>query len=133
MSNIKCSNIHKSFGQNKIINNFNLEGKEDEFLVLVGTFQKNILVAVLASLGVILAAAYMLWLYRRVVFGKIASSEIKEMKDLNKSEMGVLISIGILVIFFGFYPEPLFNTVNVSVDNLINNYNMEISKLTVLK
>ena len=49
-----------------------------EFLVLVGTFQINIFVAVLASLGVILAAAYMLWLYKRVIFGKMASSEIKK-------------------------------------------------------
>ena len=47
--------------------------------------------------------------------------------------MGILISIGILVIFFGFYPEPLFNTVNVSVDNLINNYNMEINRFSAMK
>ena len=104
-----------------------------EFLVLVGAFKVNFLVAILASIGVILAAAYILWLYKRVIFGKLENNQIKEMKDLNKSEMGVLVSIGILVIFFGFYPEPLFNTVNVSVDNLINNYNMEINKLSVLK
>ena len=89
-----------------------------EFLVLVGAFKVNFLVAILASIGVILAAAYILWLYKRVIFGKLENNQIKEMKDLNKSEMGVLVSIGILVIFFGFYPEPLFNTVNVSVDNL---------------
>ncbi len=104
-----------------------------EFLVLVGAFKVNFLVAILASIGVILAAAYILWLYKRVIFGKLENNQIKEMKDLNKFEMGVLISIGILVIFFGFYPEPLFNTVNVSVDNLINNYNMEINKFSVLK
>ena len=104
-----------------------------EFLVLVGAFKVNFLVAILASIGVVLAAAYILWLYKRVIFGKLENNQIKEMKDLNKSEMGVLASIGILVIFFGFYPEPLFNTVNVSVDNLINNYNMEINKLSVLK
>ena len=56
-----------------------------EFLVLVGTFQKNIAVAILASLGVILAAAYMLWLYKRVIFGRIGAPEIKEMTDLNRS------------------------------------------------
>ena len=104
-----------------------------EFLVLVGAFKVNFLVAILASIGVVLAAAYILWLYKRVIFGKLENNQIKDMKDLNKSEMGVLVSIGILVIFFGFYPEPLFNTVNVSVDNLINNYNMEINKLSVLK
>ena len=104
-----------------------------EFLVLVGAFKVNFLVAILASIGVVLAAAYILWLYKRVIFGKLENNQIKEMKDLNKSEMGVLISIGILVIFFGVYPEPLFNTVNVSVDNLINNYNMEINKFSAMK
>ena len=104
-----------------------------EFLVLVGAFKVNFLVAILASIGLVLAAAYILWLYKRVIFGKLENNQIKEMKDLNKSEMGVLISIGILVIFFGFYPEPLFNTVNVSVDNLINNYNMEINRFSAMK
>ena len=61
-----------------------------EFLVLVGTFQINIFVAVLASLGVILAAAYMLWLYKRVIFGKMTNSELKKMTDLNKTEIYIL-------------------------------------------
>ena len=90
-------------------------------------FQKNILVAVLASLGVILAAAYMLWLYRRVVFGKISSPEIKEMPDLNKIEIYIFGCLVFLTLFFGVYPEPLFNTINVSVDNLINQYQADIN------
>ena len=98
-----------------------------EFLVLVGVFQKNIIVAVLASLGVILAAAYMLWLYRRVIFCKIASSEIKELKDLNKTEMYVFTSLVFLILFFGIYPEPLLNTVDISVNNLIENYQTDLS------
>ena len=104
-----------------------------EFLVLVGAFKVNFLVAILASIGVVLAAAYILWLYKRVIFGKLENNQIKEMQDLNKSEMGILISLGILVIFFGFYPEPLFDTINVSVDNLINNYNIETNNLSALK
>tara|TARA_B100001123_G_C15316906_1_gene1026433 strand:+ start:526 stop:2028 length:1503 start_codon:yes stop_codon:yes gene_type:complete len=98
-----------------------------EFLVLVGVFQKNILVAVLASLGIIFAAAYMLWLYRRVVFGKLINSEIKKMPDLNKSEICIFGSLVFLIIFFGIYPEPLFNTVNISINNLIDNYEMNLS------
>jgi len=97
-----------------------------EFLVLVGTFQKNALVTVLASLGVILAAAYMLWLYRRVIFGKVASSEIKEMPDLNKTEIYIFSSLVFLTLFFGVYPEPLLNTVDISVTNLINNYHTDL-------
>jgi len=98
-----------------------------EFLVLVGTFQVNIFVAVLASLGVILAAAYMLWLYKRVIFGKMASSEIKEMADLNKTEIYVFASLVFLTLFFGVYPEPLFNTIDTSVNNLIDNYQTDLN------
>ena len=98
-----------------------------EFLVLVGVFQVNIIVAVLASLGVILAAAYMLWLYRRVIFGKIASSEIKEMQDLKKTEIYIFASLVFLTLFFGVYPDPLFETINVSINNLIVNYQADIN------
>ena len=98
-----------------------------EFLVLVGVLQKNILVAILASLGVILAAAYMLWLYKRVIFGKIANSEIKIMTDLNKTEIYIFSSLAFLILFFGVYPEPLFNTIDISVNNLIENYQIDIN------
>ena len=64
----------------------------------------------------------MLWLYRRVVFGKISSTEIKEMKDLNRTEIYIFSSLIFLTIFFGFYPDLLLNTIDISVDNLIDNY-----------
>ena len=85
------------------------------------------MVAVLASLGVILAAAYMLWLYRRVVFGRVASSEIKEMTDLDKTEMYIFASLVFLTLFFGVYPEPLFSTIDISVNNLIDKYQTDIN------
>ena len=78
-------------------------------------------------LGVVLAAAYMLWLYKRVIFGKIASSEIKDMKDLNKTEIYVFASLVFLTLFFGIYPEPLFNTIDISVNNLIDNYQTDLN------
>ena len=93
-----------------------------EFLVLTGTFQKNYLVAMLATFGVVLGAAYMLWLTKRVIFGVTKNDQIKNLKDVNKSEMFMLGILAVLVIFFGFYPVPLMETLNVSVDNLINNY-----------
>tara|TARA_B100002051_G_scaffold274332_1_gene315216 strand:+ start:317 stop:1804 length:1488 start_codon:yes stop_codon:yes gene_type:complete len=104
-----------------------------EFLVLVGTFKVNILVAILGSLGVILAAAYILWLYKRVVFGKLENVNLKKIKDINFSEGSILAILAIMVLFFGMYPDPLFKTVSVSVDNLINNYNLEIGKNIALK
>ncbi len=98
-----------------------------EFLVLAGVLQKNILVAVLASFGVILVAAYMLWLYRRVIFGKITNPEIKEITDLNKAEIYIFASLVFLILFFGVYPKPLFNTIDISISNLINNYQADLS------
>ena len=98
-----------------------------EFLILIGVFQISIIVAILASLGIILAAAYMLWLYRRVIFGRIVNSDLKSMKDLNKTELYIFTSLAMLTIFFGFYPEPLFNTVDISIDNLIKNYQMNLN------
>ena len=103
-----------------------------EFLVLVGTFKVNFLVAILASLGVILAAAYMLWLYKRVIFGKLENIQLKKIQDVNLSEGSILAVLCIAVLFFGFYPDPLLETINVSVDNLINNYNLEITKRITL-
>ena len=93
-----------------------------EFLVLTGTFQKNYLIAMLATFGVVLGAAYMLWLTKRVIFGVTKNDQIKNLKDINKLEIIMLGILAVLVIFFGFYPVPLMETLNVSVDNLINNY-----------
>jgi len=104
-----------------------------EFLVLVGTFKANFLVAILASIGVILAAAYILWLYKRVIFGKLENIQLKKIKDVNLSEGSILVALCITVLFFGFYPDPLLETMKVSVDNLINNYNLEITKRITLK
>ena len=94
-----------------------------EFLILIGAFQDNFFVAAIASLGVILGAAYMLWLYKRVVFGKLENKELLTISDLNKSEMFVLACLALPVIFFGFYPEPILKTIEVSVSNLIEMYN----------
>ena len=98
-----------------------------EFLILIGAFQKNILVAVLVSLGVIFSAAYMLWLYKRVVFGKIINKELKKIYDLNKIETFILSSLAFLILFFGFFPEPLFRTIDISVSELIKDYEMNLT------
>jgi len=68
----------------------------------------------------------MLWLYRRIIFGKITNSDIKSAKDLNKTETYIFVSLAFLILFFGFYPEPLINTVNVSINNLIENYQTDL-------
>jgi NADH-quinone oxidoreductase subunit M len=97
-----------------------------EFLILMGAFKDNFLVAVVASLGVIFGAAYMLWLYKRVVFGVIVNNDLLKMPDLNKSEVTILISLALPTLFFGFYPEPLINTIEVSVKDLIEMYKINL-------
>jgi len=98
-----------------------------EFLILMGAFKSNFLVAVIASLGVIFGAVYMLWLYRRVVFGNLTNKDLLKMPDLNNSEKFILWSLAIPVLFFGFYPEPLVNTIEVSVKELIEMYNFNLN------
>ncbi len=97
-----------------------------EFLILMAAFKDNFLVAVIASFGVIIGAAYMLWLYKRVVFGKLKNLELKQMFDLNKSELFILSTLAIPTLFFGFYPDPLINTIEVSISDLIEMYNMKL-------
>ena len=105
-----------------------------EFLVLMGVFKKNFLVATIASLGVILGAAYMLWLYKRIIFGNLVNEDLKKMLDLKKFEIVILTSLVLPIIFFGFYPEPLLNSVEVSVNNLLEMYNLNInSNLAYIK
>ncbi len=101
-------------------------GFVSEFLILMGVFIDNFLVAVIASIGVILGAAYMLWLYKRVVFGELTNSDLVKMKDLNSSEYFILISLAIPILFFGFYPDPIINIIEVSVKNLIETYNLNL-------
>jgi NADH-quinone oxidoreductase subunit M len=97
-----------------------------EFLILMAAFKDNFLVAVIASFGVIIGAAYMLWLYKRVVFGKLINDDLKQMIDLNKSELFILSCLGIPTLFFGFYPDPLINTIEVSISDLIEMYNYKL-------
>ncbi len=93
-----------------------------EFLTLVGAFKANTWVALFATTGVILSAAYALWLYRRVVFGTLDKEALKSILDLSTREKWILYPLIILVIFFGVYPSPVFDVTQASVDALINNY-----------
>ena len=97
-----------------------------EFLVLTGTFHKSYLIAMLATLGVVLGAAYMLWLTKRVIFGVVKNNEIKNLKDINILETLMLGLLAFFVIFFGFYPALLMDTMSTSINNLILNYQTDL-------
>ena len=74
-----------------------------------------------------LGAAYMLWLAKRVIFGEIKNTNIKNLKDVNISELSVLGLLALATIVFGFYPEILLDSISVSVNELINNYHSDIN------
>lgn len=86
-----------------------------EFLSLVGAFEANTTIAILATTGVVLSAAYALWLYRRVVFGELEKPELKDIEDLNGREAFILAPLVAATIFFGFYPKPIFDMTGTSV------------------
>ncbi|AWC23451.1 MULTISPECIES: NADH-quinone oxidoreductase subunit M [Aminobacter] len=97
-----------------------------EFLTLFGIFKVNTWVALLAATGVILSAAYALWLYRRVVFGALTKESLKGLFDLSGREKVVLYPLVILVIFYGVYPAPVFDATAASVKALVNNVTVSI-------
>lgn len=90
-----------------------------EFLTLVAVFQVNTWVAVFATIGVILSAAYALWLYRRVVFGEMTKENLMTITDLTAREKVILIPLIVLTLFFGFYPAPILDVTQASVETLI--------------
>jgi NADH-quinone oxidoreductase subunit M len=97
-----------------------------EFLTLLGAFRANTWVAFFATTGVILSAAYALWLYRRVIFGALEKENLKKLFDLSPREQLILYPLIALTIFFGVYPAPVFDATAASVDHLVNGYTAAI-------
>jgi NADH-quinone oxidoreductase subunit M len=94
-----------------------------ELLSLAGVFQVNKIVAALAATGVILGAAYMLWLYARVVFGDITNKDIEKIKDIDKREGVIYVLIAVLVILLGVYPALITDYMSESVNHLLSQIN----------
>lgn len=90
-----------------------------EFLVLVGAFQANAWVAFLTALGMILGAGYMLYLYRRVIFGTLTKDALKSMMDLTPREIAIFAPLVVLVLWMGIYPSSFLDVIHVSVDHLV--------------
>ena len=100
-----------------------------EFLTLLAAFRVNTWVAALATTGVILSAAYALWLYQRVIFGALEKPALAKLSDLSAREMLVLVPLVVLVIVYGFYPAPVFDVTARSVTRLLENYQLAIGAL----
>jgi NADH-quinone oxidoreductase subunit M len=93
-----------------------------EFLILLGAFQANVVYGVLAASGVILGAAYMLWMFQRVMFGKITRPENEKLKDLNAREITILVPMVIVIFLMGIYPKLFFSKMDASVEKFIKDF-----------
>jgi NADH-quinone oxidoreductase subunit M len=96
-----------------------LNGFIGEFLILIGTFQSNIAYAVVAASGVVFAACYLLWMYQRVMFGKVTHEENKALPDLSLREKFVFLPILIMIIWIGVYPSTFLKRMEPSVKHVI--------------
>jgi NADH-quinone oxidoreductase subunit M len=97
-----------------------------EFLTLLGVFRVNTWVALFAATGVVLSAAYALWLYRKVIFGVLSKESLKGLLDLSTREKVVIYPLVVLVIFFGVYPAPILDATTASVQALVNNVTVSL-------
>jgi NADH-quinone oxidoreductase subunit M len=93
-----------------------------EFLTLLSAFKANTWVAILATTGIILSAAYALYLYRRIIFGALEKANLRSILDLSPREVAILAPLVLLTIFYGFYPAPVLDVTATSVKNLVQNY-----------
>jgi NADH-quinone oxidoreductase subunit M len=93
-----------------------------EFLTLLAAFKANTWVAIFATTGVILSAAYALYLYRRVIFGALEKASLKALLDLSPREVAILAPLVLLTIYYGIYPTPVFDVTAASVKSLVQNY-----------
>jgi NADH-quinone oxidoreductase subunit M len=99
-----------------------------EFLTLIGTFKVNVEVATLATLGVILSACYALWLYRKMVFGKLDKPKLQGIQDMDYREIGIFVPLMVLTLLFGFWPKPVLDMSSASVNALVAQYQTAIGK-----
>jgi NADH-quinone oxidoreductase subunit M len=100
-----------------------LNGFVGEFLVLLGAFQTLPTFAVVAALGVILAAVYLLWMYQRVMFGEVTHEANKHLLDLNIRELTVLVPIVLMIVWIGLYPQPFLTRLEVSTKAIVERVN----------
>jgi NADH-quinone oxidoreductase subunit M len=93
-----------------------------EFLVMVGVFKDNTWAAFFITTGIILGATYMLWLYRRVIFGKLEKPDLLKMFDLSPREVAIFVPLILIVLWMGIYPQSFTGVFGPSVDNLIKTH-----------
>ena len=98
-----------------------------EFLTLLGAFAVNSWVAIFATTGIILSAAYALYVYRRVIFGDLVKPALQTIRDLSAREFAILAPLVVVTILMGLYPKPIFDVTSASVANLISDYHTALA------
>ncbi|WP_306045557.1 NADH-quinone oxidoreductase subunit M [Nioella sp. MMSF_3534] len=99
-----------------------------EFLTLMGVFQVNTWIAVFAATGVILSAAYALWLYRRVVFGDLIKESLKSITDMTPRERMIFAPLIVMTLLLGVYPSLALDVIGPSVENLVHHYDLAVGQ-----
>ena len=99
-----------------------------QFLVIIGAFQVNTWVALLAATGMVLGAAYMLHLYRRIIFGVMTKSDLKDILDINRREALVFAPLIGIVLWMGIYPSSFIDVMAASVGNVVDNYHAALAE-----
>src|SRR5205085_2886410 len=102
-----------------------------EFLSLLAAFRFNTWLAIAGTTGIILSAAYALWLYRRIIFGVLDKSSLRAIADLTPREMAFMAPLAVLVVFFGFYPRPVFDVTRASVAHLVELHHQGVAAASV--
>ncbi len=98
-----------------------------EFLTMLGAFRVNTWVAIFSATGVILSAAYMLYLYWRVVFGKLVKPSLQAIQDLSLREVVILAPLVVITIAMGVYPKPIFDVTGASVAHLLEQHRISVA------
>ena len=96
-----------------------LNGFVGEFLILLGAFQTNKVYAVIAATGVIFAACYMLWMFQRVMFGKVTNDKNKDLKDLSWREIAIFAPLILFIVWIGVYPSTFLDKTKASTENFV--------------
>jgi NADH-quinone oxidoreductase subunit M len=104
-----------------------------EFLVLLGAFKANTVYGIIGATGVIFSACYMLWMYQRVIFGKVTREENKRLKDINWREKIILIPLVILIFWIGIYPKPFLDRIEPAAKQILLQVNSKVATVDTVE
>jgi NADH-quinone oxidoreductase subunit M len=100
-----------------------LNGFVGELLILIGAFKTSVGYGLLSTIGLMLGAIYLLWMYKRVMYGEITKEENKNLKDMTSREYAYLLPIIVFIVWIGVYPMPFLNKMDASVQHLLQGVN----------